>query len=128
MASYEIDRKLLESKSTEEISRILKKERDDYTPEAIEILEEILQARGTESLRSEVSNPGPSGTRAQAYQTGGDLIRTPGDAVRELNHLLAGVLTGTLDPQVAQVASNVVMGILRAMEMEFMQEPEEGSS
>jgi len=128
MASYEIDRKLLESKSTEEIKRILRKERDDYTPEAIEILEEILQSRGTESLPSEAGAHGPTGVRAEVYQAGGDLIRSPGDAVRELNHLLAGVLNGTMDPQVAQVASNIVMGILRAMEMEFMQEPEEGSS
>jgi hypothetical protein len=125
MASYEIDRKLLESKSTEEITRILRKERDDYTPEALEILEEILQSRGADSLPSEAGRPGPTGIRADAYQTGGDLIQTPGDAVRELNHLLAGVLSGTTDPSVAQVASNIVMGILRAMEMEFMREPEE---
>ena len=44
MATYEIDRKLLESKSTEEISKILRDERDDYTPEAIEILEQILKS------------------------------------------------------------------------------------
>ena len=125
MASYEIDRKLLESKSTEEIKRILRKERDDYTPEALEILEEILQSRSAGSLSSEVNNPGQTGIRVDAYRTGGDLIQTPGDAVRELNHLLAGVLNGAVDPQVAQVASNIVMGILRAMEMQFMQEPEE---
>jgi hypothetical protein len=125
MASYEIDRKLLESKSTGEIKRILRKERDDYTPEALEILEEILQSRGDDSLPSEAGGAGPRGIRAQAYQTGGDLIRTPGDAVRELNRLLTGVLNGTIDPQVAQVASNIVMGVLRAMEMQFMQEPEE---
>jgi hypothetical protein len=128
MASYEIDRKLLESKSTEEIARILRKERDDYTPEAIEILEEILQSRAAVSSASGVSNPAPTGIRVEAYQSAGDPVRTPGDAVRELNHLLAGVLNGTMDPQVAQVASNIVMGILRAMEMEFMQEPEEESS
>lgn len=128
MASYEIDRKLLESKSTEEISRILRKERDDYTPEAIKILEEILRSRGSESLPSEAGSPGPTGIRSEAHQAGGNLVQTPGDAVRELNHLLAGVLTGTIDPQVAQVASNIVMGILRAMEMEFMQEPQEESS
>ena len=63
MASYEIDRKLLESKSTEEISRILRKERDDYTPEAIEILEEILQSRAIESSSSGTGNPQPTGVR-----------------------------------------------------------------
>ncbi len=125
MVSYEIDRKLLESKSTEEIERILRKERDDYTPEALEILEEILQSRSADSLPSKAHNLGTTGNRADPRQTGGNLIRTPGEAVRELNHLLTGVLTGTMDPQVAQVASNIVMGILRAMEMEFMQEPEE---
>ena len=38
-----------------------------------------------------------------------------------LNSLLNGVLEGGMDPQVAQVAGNLVMGILRAMEQEFMQ-------
>jgi hypothetical protein len=128
MSSYEIDRKLLESKSTEEIARILRRERDDYTPEAIEILEEILRSRGTQSSPSDVSGFQPTGAPDVAYQTLGGPVRTPGDAVRELNHLLAGVMNGTMDPQVAQVASNIVMGILRAMEMEFMQEPEEESS
>ncbi len=128
MACYEIDRKLLESKSTEEITRILRKERDDYTPEAIEILEEILRSRGAESLPSEAGSPRSMGIRTDAYQTAAGPVRTPGDAVRELNRMLAGVLNGTMDPQVAQVASNIVMGILRAMEMEFMHEPEEESS
>jgi len=128
MASYEIDRKLLESKSTEEITRILRRERDDYTPDAIEILEEILRSRGTQSSLSDVSGFRPTGAPDVTNQAVGDPVRTPGDAVRELNHLLAGVLSGTVDPQVAQVASNIVMGILRAMEMEYMQEPEEESS
>jgi hypothetical protein len=125
MASYEIDRKLLESKSTEEIKRILREERDDYTPEALGILEEILQSRATDSLPSEAGIPGTVGIRSEAYPIGKELIQNPGDAVRELNHLLTGVLNGTVDPQVGQVASNIVMGILRAMEMEFMREPEE---
>jgi len=127
MATYEIDRKLLESKSTEEISKILRNERDDYTPEAIEILEQILKSRSMETSSSRVSDIQPAGVRVEGYQSAGDPVRTPGDAVRELNHLLAGVMNGTMDPQVAQVASNIVMGILRAMEMEFMHEPEEGS-
>jgi len=127
MATYEIDRKLLESKSTEEISKILRDERDDYTPEAIEILEQILKSRSMESSSSGASGIQPAGVRVADYQNPRDPVRTPGDAVRELNHLLAGVMNGTMDPQVAQVASNIVMGILRAMEMEFMHEPEEGS-
>jgi hypothetical protein len=125
MVSYEIDRKLLESKSTEEIKRILRNERDDYTPEALEILEEILQSRSADYLPSEAGSPGAIGIRSEAYSIGRDLIQNPGDAVRELNHLLTAVLNGTMDPQMAQVASNIVMGILRAMEMEFMREPEE---
>jgi hypothetical protein len=125
MASYEIDRKLLESKSTDEIKRILRKEREDYTPEALEILEEILQSRSAESSPPEVGGARQGGIRVEAYQAAGDRIQRPGDAVRELNHLLTGVLNGTMDPQVAQVASNIVMGILRAMEMQFMQEPGE---
>ena len=47
--------------------------------------------------------------------------------VRILNDLLSGVLSGRTDPQVAQVASGIVMGILHAMEQEFMIEGEEGS-
>jgi hypothetical protein len=127
MATYEIDRKLLESKSTEEISKILRDERDDYTPEALAILEQILKSRSMESSSSGASDIQPAGVRVAGYQNPRDPVRTPGDAVKELNHLLAGVMNGTVDPQVAQVASNIVMGILRAMEMEFMHEPEEGS-
>jgi len=127
MATYEIDRKLLESKSTEDILRILKEEREDYTPEAIEILEQILESRNVGSSPSRAGVVQPAGVRVETYQKAIEPVRTPGDAVRELNHLLAGVMNGTMDPQVAQVASNIVMGILRAMEMQFMQEPEESS-
>ena len=45
MAEFKVDRALLEANSTEEIVRILQEERDDYTPEAIRIFEEILQER-----------------------------------------------------------------------------------
>ncbi len=127
MATYEIDRRLLESKSTEEIARILKDEREDYTPEAIEILEQILESRNATSSSSRALDVKPAGMRVETYQNAREPVRTPGDAVRELNHLLDGVMNGTMDPQVAQVASNIVMGILRAMEMEFMHEPEESS-
>ncbi|HTY23673.1 MAG TPA: hypothetical protein VMC85_11115 [Desulfomonilaceae bacterium] len=128
MTSYKIDRGLLEQKSTEEIVRILKKERDDYAPEALVMLEEILRTRGVEPAASAgTSTTQRSETGVAPYQAGPEeLIGTPGDAVKVLNHLLSGVLNGTVDPQVGQVASNIVMGILRAMEQELMQEPEEG--
>jgi len=44
-----------------------------------------------------------------------------------LNDLLQGVLKGTVDVQVAQTATNIVLATLRALEMEFMTEPEETS-
>ena len=45
MAEFKVDRALLEVNSTEEILKILQEERDDYTPEAIKVFEEILQER-----------------------------------------------------------------------------------
>ncbi len=45
MADFKVDRTLLEANSTEEIIRILQQERDDYTPEAIRIFEDILRER-----------------------------------------------------------------------------------
>ncbi len=127
MAPYQIDRKLLESKSTEEILRIIKKERDDYTPEAIAILEEILKTRDAEPLSARSDGLKPPAERIQTHEAPRLAVHSPSDAVNELNNLLSGVLNGTMDPQVAQVASNIVMAILRAMEMSYMQEPEEGS-
>ncbi len=123
MTEYKVDRALLESFSTEEIIRILKEETDDYTPEALRIFEEILENRGisaeTEKPRTAGQTNEPlRGTRPQGSSI---LVRKPGDAVRMLNSLLGGVLDGSMDPQVAQVAGNLVMGILRAMEQEFMQ-------
>lgn len=130
MAEFKVDRALLEANSTEEIVRILQEERDDYTPEAIRIFEEILKERqGKEISRG----PGPAISDKSAAPTpvfratGTVLIQKPGDAVRILNDLLSGVLNGSTDPQVAQVAAGIVMGILRAMEQEFMIEGEEGS-
>lgn len=56
----------------------------------------------------------------------GDMtVNSAQDAVRVLNGLLEGVLNGSVDPQVAHVATGIVMGILRAREQEFMTEPEE---
>ena len=130
MADFKVDRALLEANSTEEIVRILQEERDDYTPEAIRIFEEILQERqGKETSRGASQATTPKSDRPfPVFQTTGEvLIHKPGDAVRILNDLLSGVLNGSTDPQVAQVAAGIVMGILRAMEQEFMIEGEEGS-
>ena len=127
MSEYTVDRALLESHSTEEILRILKHERDDYTPEALKIFDEILEARGvhredTAPTGEIVSRTGTMDVSPVGAET---MIRTPGDAVRILNDLLAGVLDGSVDPEVAQAASSLVMGILRAMEQEFLHEAED---
>ncbi|MGO9566529.1 MAG: hypothetical protein ACLP5H_03205 [Desulfomonilaceae bacterium] len=130
MADFKVDRALLEANSTDEIVRILQEERDDYTAEAIKIFEQILQERqgkeisrgGNQAIAPKPDRPSP------VFQTTGEvLIHKPGDAIRILNDLLSGVLNGSTDPQVAQVAAGIVMGILRAMEQEFMTEGEEGS-
>ncbi|AFM24370.1 hypothetical protein [Desulfomonile tiedjei] len=144
---YKIDRSLLEAKSTEEILRILRTERDDYAPEAITIFEEILSQRGV-SVKSGVQHARSAKTdsSAPAHTWGYDRIRNsmmdqarppaekgaenvlvnnPSDAVRLLNQLLDGVLNGTVDPKVAEVSTQLVMAILRAMEQEFMTESEE---
>ncbi len=130
MAEFKVDRALLEANSTEEILKILQEERDDYTPEAIKVFEEILQERrgkegsGGENHAAAANPPRPF----PVFQPSGEvLIHKPGDAVRILNDLLSGVLSGSMNPQVAQVASGIVMGILRAMEQEFMTVGEEGS-
>jgi hypothetical protein len=130
MANFKVDKALLEANSTEEIVRILQQERDDYTPEAIKIFEEILhERRDSEVIREESEAPVVNSDRPFAVPrpSGEILIRKPADAVRILNDILSGVLDGSTDPQVAQVASSIVMGILHAMEQEFMSEGEEAS-
>ncbi len=124
---YNIDRSVLESKSTEEILHILKKERDDYTPEAIEVFEKILEERGAVGAESSgLSSRAAKVQSASSLSASGDaLVRNPSDAVRVLNSLLSGVLEGSIDPKVAEVSTNLVMAILRAMEQEFMTEAEE---
>jgi hypothetical protein len=133
MADYKVDKQLLESNSTEEIIRILKEERDDYTPEAISIFEEILRDRkvqvedyGARVERVISRGQGSAGItdKQSAYQNK-PLIGRPGDAVAVLNDLLVRLLSGTIEPQTAQVAGGLVMGILRAMEQEFLHEPGE---
>jgi len=129
MSWYTIDRARLEENSTEEILRILKEDREDYTSEAIRTFEEILKARGVSRTDpAGVARPRASAAASSDDQLSGDaLVRGPGDAVRVLNDLLQGVLKGTVDVQVAQTATNIVLATLRALEMEFMTEPEETS-
>jgi len=129
MSEYKVDRERLEAHSTEEILRILREERDDYTPEAIRIFEEILRNRDLKSAGpARAGEPALSGGISRPSTTAGAMmIRNPGDAVHVLNDLLSGVLNGTLDPQTAAVAANIVMAILRALEQEFMTETEESS-
>jgi hypothetical protein len=130
MADFKVDRALLEANSTEEIIRILQEERDDYTPEAIKIFENILRERRgkDENFGAGQAAAAKTDSPLSVFRPSGEvLIHKPGDAVRILNDLLSGVLNGGMDPQVAQVASSIVMGILRAMEQEFMIEGEEGS-
>jgi hypothetical protein len=130
MADFKVDRALLEANSTEEIIRILQEERDDYTPDAIRIFEDILRERrgGEENLEAGQATVAKTDPPFPVFKPSGEvLIHKPGDAVRILNDLLGGVLNRSIDPQVAQVASGIVMGILRAMEQEFMIEGEEGS-
>lgn len=129
MLSYKVDRSRLEAQSTEEILRILREERDDYTPEALEIFEQILAARG---MNHSVETDRGNGQRyrkpmatVHSQEVEELLIRDPSDAVRVLNDLLKGVLDGSIEPQVAETATNLVMGILRAMEQEFMTEARE---
>lgn len=130
MTLYTVDRFKLETKSTEEILRILKEERDDYTPEALHIFEEILEARGVNrpgSPRLTGTGKESAGAPFRSAESAAASIASPADAVRVLNDLLDRVLSGTLDPGTAQVAANVVMMILQALEHDFMTAPEETS-
>jgi len=129
MGKYVVDRRLLETFSTDEILRILKQERDDYTEQAIAIFHEILQARGVD-VRNPSGKPrsAVSASReapADSPESADLLVRSPSDAVRVLNHLLNGVVSGTVEPHAAQVASGIVMGILQAIEQEYLHESEE---
>ena len=105
---YRVDRTLLEQKPTEEILRILVEEREDYTQEAIAMLEKILEFRGitVESDDATIEEP----------QSEGVLIRSASDAVPVMNDLLNGVLHGTIDPDVGEAAAHIVMCILQALD------------
>ncbi len=66
-------------------------------------------------------------TARRVVGAGEVLVRSPADAIRVMNDLLGRVLDGTLEPEKAQVASNIVLGILRAIEQDLMSESEEDS-
>ena len=127
MNAYKVDRSLLEAHSSAEIRRILRDERDDYTPEALKVFEEILEARGEALAGHDMTVTGAaSGSVHQSYTDLEDrLIRSPADARRVLDDVLKGVLNGSVEPPVGQAASSLVMAILRAMELEYVSEVEE---
>jgi hypothetical protein len=127
MGSYEIDRNLLASKSTEEILRILKEERDDYTPEAIRIFEKILEARGAHQMSSGSESDAAKSAGLRNPDSGQVMVSSAADAIQVLNDLLGRVLNGTLEPRTGEVASNIVLAILRAIEQDLMTESEEES-
>ncbi len=122
MSEYGIDRARLDELSTEEIVRILREEKDDYTRDAISVFQEILSERGYADDGSSLdrSSPGSHGTGRATRIMAGETVRSPTDAIRVLNSVLTGVLDGSLEPQTAQAATNVVLGILHALEQEFM--------
>jgi hypothetical protein len=127
MNAYRVDRSLLEAHSTAEIRRILRDERDDYTPEAIKVFEEILEERGVSTgSHTEAAMVFTSGSANRSAADSEDrLIRSPADAIRVLDEVLQGVLRGSVEPPVGQAASGIVMAILRAMELEYVSETEE---
>ncbi len=92
MAQYKIDRELLESYSTEEIKRILKEEKDDYTPEAIKIFEEILNKRGAGQLSEDKPMQKLGRESSEMPHSRDALIHGPDDAVNILNSILIGVI------------------------------------
>jgi hypothetical protein len=120
MSDYKIDREVLEQNSTEEIKRILRYERDDYTPEAIEIFEDILEQRGID--KNQISGRGPAGGGfdSRSGPVSDPTVTNTADAIRVLNEILADTLNGRIEPEVATAASNTVMVILRALEQELL--------
>lgn len=130
MPGYSIDRARLEALPSEEIQRILREERDDYTPEAIIIFQEILQSRGIGAGENQRDRQGLSskGEFLSSQDISSEvLIRNPRDGVILLNKLLKGLLDGTMEPQVVHVGSQVITNILHAMEQEFLTGSEEES-
>ncbi|MGB9616042.1 MAG: hypothetical protein ACP5M0_12845 [Desulfomonilaceae bacterium] len=127
MPGYSIDRERLEALSSEEILRILKEERDDYTPEALHIFEDILKSRGVAPRREGMGRQASfTATDIASDRASSDLlIQSPRDGVVLLNKLLKGLLDGTMEPQVVQIGALVISNILRAMEQDFLSGSEE---
>ncbi len=112
---YRVDRTVLEQKSTNEIVRILEEEREDYTQEAIEILEEILRKRG-------IAVDSESDTDPEDSETFGEIrIMSAGDAISVMNDVLNGVLQGSIDPDVGEAAAHIAMCILQALDQRMVQ-------
>lgn len=123
MSDYRVDRSLLDGKSTDEIMRILRDERDDYTDEAIEILEEILRSRGiADSEVILIESAAESRTALKNKVTGNIDIKSPKDAVKVLNQILNRLLDGSMEPEVGQACVNTILAILKSLEQEFMSE------
>jgi len=127
MPGYSIDRERLEALSSQEILRILREERDDYTPEALHIFEDILESRGIAPRRDGMGRKAPfAATDIASDRDSSDLlIQSPRDGVVLLNKLLKGLLDGSMEPQVVQIGSQVISNILRAMEQDFLSGAEE---
>ncbi len=126
MADYIIDRSRLEMLSTEQIIKILEEDRDDYTDEAIQVFEDILMSRGFDIGQSISDNSIPGQIRQTRKRPSSSswMVGAPRDAATVLNRLLDELLDGKIDPPTAQAASNIVMGILRALELDYMSETE----
>jgi hypothetical protein len=109
---YRVDRTLLEQKPTDEILRILDEESDDYTREAIEIMEDILKSRGisVDSIEDDSDVP----------FSGQIAIHSAADAIPVMNEVLNGVLQGTMDPEVGKAAAQIVTCILQAFDQRMM--------
>jgi hypothetical protein len=95
--------------TTQEIKGILKYSRDDYTAEAITILEEILRTRESASEQDPLSGDA-SDERL--------VIASAADAVTMLNRILKDLLDGTIEPERARAAAAVTTALLQAMEYE----------
>lgn len=128
MPNFEIDREMLESFSSSEIKRILREDYEDYTPEAIEIFKDILEARGDDdqAVFSASTPTGISGEASQKYAAGSLPINSPRDAINFLNGLLSGVMNDRIDLVKAGVSVNIVMAILKAHESALLTESDEG--
>ncbi len=124
MNEYKVDKSMLEQNSTEEIQHILKHYRDDYTPEAIALFQQIVRERGVgvEERPSAVALNPSKHVSAVDSSGGTPEVTNAADAIRLLNSLLHDTLMGSVEPATATAAAQIVMAILRAREMELLQE------